>query len=304
MLDADAQAARAVRRPGALNRRVRAVEREPEKRRACPAARELLDPDVRRPEKRHDPARDRGEALGRFPFVGHRRKPMWAPPQRAIRSLFTRSNEAAAGCRFRRIPFVQWVRGRRGAGANVRRRKVHVGRLEVEQLFGRPQGLRRPCPAASAAALAGGGTAVDEFANHQGTPLPEPVQVEALPVEEEDPVEPAPPAAELPPTESAPTPEPAPAPAPEPGPPPPDPANEFAPGASATPTASGPSAPAQAPTERVGGEFTSSAGGGARGGGSRGESAPSSVSISPRAGRTARPTAGGAARSPPGRRRA
>ena len=30
--------------------------------------------------------------------------------------------------------------------------------------------------AASAAALAGGGTAIDEFANHQGPPLPEPVQ--------------------------------------------------------------------------------------------------------------------------------
>src|SRR5215207_3869136 len=85
--------------------------------------------------------------------------------------------------------------------------------------------------AASAAALAGGGTAVDRFANHQGPPLPEPVQrVEAGPVKEEEPVEPAPPpAAEEVPTEPAPAPEPATAPSPEP-PPPPDPATEFAPG--------------------------------------------------------------------------
>jgi len=83
--------------------------------------------------------------------------------------------------------------------------------------------------AASAAALAGGGTAIDEFANHQGPPLPEPVQrVEAGPVKEEEPVEPAPPpAAEEVPTEPAPAPEPATAPSPEP--PPPDPATEFAP---------------------------------------------------------------------------
>jgi hypothetical protein len=58
--------------------------------------------------------------------------------------------------------------------------------------------------AASAAALAGGGTAIDEFANHQGPPLPAPVQrAEAEPVKEEIPVEaPAPPAAEAQPTET------------------------------------------------------------------------------------------------------
>jgi RNA polymerase sigma factor (sigma-70 family) len=83
--------------------------------------------------------------------------------------------------------------------------------------------------AASAAALAGGGTALDEFANHQGPPLPEPVQqVEAQPIKEEAPVEPAPaPSSEAPPADVPPAPEPAAAPTPEP---PPDPATEFAPG--------------------------------------------------------------------------
>src|SRR5215218_5516095 len=63
--------------------------------------------------------------------------------------------------------------------------------------------------AASAAALAGGGTAIDEFANHHGPPLPEPVQqVEAQPVKEEVPLEPTPPPAnETPPTDSAPVPD-------------------------------------------------------------------------------------------------
>ena len=125
--------------------------------------------------------------------------------------------------------------------------------------------------AASAAALAGGGTAIDEFANHQGPPLPEPVQqVEAQPVKEESPVEPTlQPSAEAPPTDPAPAPDP---PAPAPAPPPPDPANEFAPGASAMPAASEPSAPASAPAQpAAGGEFKSSAGAGV---GSSGEFAP------------------------------
>jgi hypothetical protein len=90
--------------------------------------------------------------------------------------------------------------------------------------------------AASAAALAGGGTAIDEFANHQGPLRPEPVQqVEAEPVKEESAVEPAPPepSAEAPSPEPAPAPAPAPPPTPEPPPPPPDPAAEFAPGGAA-----------------------------------------------------------------------
>ena len=95
--------------------------------------------------------------------------------------------------------------------------------------------------AASAAALAGGGTAIDEFANHQGPPRPEPVQqLEAAPVKEEVAVEPAPaPPSEAPPADIAPEPAPAPVPPPaaEPVPPPPDPAAEFAPGGGAPPPA-------------------------------------------------------------------
>jgi len=98
--------------------------------------------------------------------------------------------------------------------------------------------------AASAAALAGGGTAIDQFANHQGPPLPEPVQqVEAAPVKDETAVEPAPAPVEAPPADAAPGPPPAPPPPPAPEPPPPDPAAEFAPGGAA-------SEPAPAPPEQ------------------------------------------------------
>ena len=87
--------------------------------------------------------------------------------------------------------------------------------------------------AASAAALAGGGTAIDEFANHRGPPRPATAQqVEAQPVKDEPAVEPAPPA-EAPPADVAPEPTPVAEPVPEPAPPPPDPAAEFAPGAAA-----------------------------------------------------------------------
>src|SRR5215211_7042720 len=118
--------------------------------------------------------------------------------------------------------------------------------------------------AASAAALAGGGTAIDEFANHQGPPLPEPVQrVKAGPVKEEEPVEPAPPpAAEEVPTEPAPAPEPATAPSPEP-PPPPDPATEFAPsGGSPEPAPPPPPQPQAAGSFSPGGAGTGFAGAG------------------------------------------
>ena len=117
--------------------------------------------------------------------------------------------------------------------------------------------------AASAAALAGGGTAVDQFAGHQGPPQPAPAadQVEAKPVKEEVPVEPPPQApdpvavpAPPPVTDPAPAPPaapaPAPAPPPPPPPPPPDPANEFAPGGTgATAAAPATSAAATAPTQ-------------------------------------------------------
>lgn len=127
-------------------------------------------------------------------------------------------------------------------------------------------GQKLAAVAASAAALAGGGTAIDELANHQGPPLPEPVQqVEAQPVKDEAPVEPAPPPAnEAPPTEPAP--EPAGPPAPEaPPPPPPDPATEFAPG--------GAQEPDQAPPpQQQGADTFSPASTGGSGGGSSGAS--------------------------------
>jgi anti-sigma factor RsiW len=110
--------------------------------------------------------------------------------------------------------------------------------------------------AASAAALAGGGTAVDQFAGHQGPPQPPPAeQVEANPVKEEAPVEPPPAAPDplaVPGPPAAPEPAPVePAPAqpvapepPPPPPPPPDPANEFAPGGTSAATTSASAAPA------------------------------------------------------------
>jgi RNA polymerase sigma factor (sigma-70 family) len=112
--------------------------------------------------------------------------------------------------------------------------------------------------AASAAALAGGGTAVDQFANHHGPPSRAPAErVEAKPVKEEvrgAASRPASqPVADQPaPTEQAPT-EPALAPAPTvepepPPPPPPDPASEFAPAGPAPAAATEPAAPpAQSP---------------------------------------------------------
>jgi len=104
--------------------------------------------------------------------------------------------------------------------------------------------------AASAAALAGGGTAVDQLANHRGpprhaatarqaqTPAPGEQQPTAPP-----PTSPPPSTPEQPATADQATP-PAPAPAPPP-PPPPDPANEFEAGA-APPTAAAAATPAAA----------------------------------------------------------
>ena len=127
--------------------------------------------------------------------------------------------------------------------------------------------------AASAAALAGGGSAIDEFANHQGPPLPEPVQrVEAQPVKEESRVEPTPPpSTEGPPTEPAPAPEPTTPPSPEPPPPPPDPATEFAPTGAAPEQASAPP-----PQQHQAAGIVSPAGAGGGGGsaGGSGEFAP------------------------------
>ncbi|HMJ96462.1 MAG TPA: zf-HC2 domain-containing protein, partial [Thermoleophilaceae bacterium] len=129
-------------------------------------------------------------------------------------------------------------------------------------------GQKLAAVAASAAALAGGGTAIDEFANHQGPPRPAAVQrVEAQPVKDETAVEPgAAPPSEAP-AEVTPNPEPAPPPTPEP-PPPPDPAAEFAPGGAAP-------EPAAAPPPSQPGSFAP-AGNGPTGGsaGGSGEFAP------------------------------
>jgi RNA polymerase sigma factor (sigma-70 family) len=85
--------------------------------------------------------------------------------------------------------------------------------------------------AASAAALAGGGVAVDEFANHHVRPEPAQAEAPAPRASEPEQPEPAPPPSPIPTEEPAQDvvardPEP---PAPPPPPPPPDPATEFEP---------------------------------------------------------------------------
>ena len=126
--------------------------------------------------------------------------------------------------------------------------------------------------AASAAALAGGGTAVDHFARREPPrPSPAPQTVEAKPVKEETPVAPAPepaPVAEQPAPAPAPALEPAPAPPPAP-PPPPDPANEFAPTPAAAP-APAPQPTAPAPAAPAANGFSPAAGGASVGRGGAG----------------------------------
>jgi RNA polymerase sigma factor (sigma-70 family) len=126
--------------------------------------------------------------------------------------------------------------------------------------------------AASAAALAGGGTAVDRFSDHQRPPPAPAQQVEAEPVRQETAAEPAPvPTGELPPADATPEAAPAPAPVPEPAPPPPDPATEFGPsGATPEPDSAAP------PQQHQGGSIVPTAGteGGGSSGGGGGEFAP------------------------------
>jgi len=115
--------------------------------------------------------------------------------------------------------------------------------------------------AASAAALAGGGTAVDQLANHHGPPAraahaveQSDTQAEARPAPTPAPEQTTPASDQSAPaqptsTEPTPAPAPAPTPAPEPQqPPPPNPATEFGPGtaavASAAATQAQPAAPA------------------------------------------------------------
>jgi RNA polymerase sigma factor (sigma-70 family) len=130
--------------------------------------------------------------------------------------------------------------------------------------------------AASAAALAGGGAAIDQFGNRHAAPrAAQEVDERARePVRAEPPVE-TPPASSEPaaPPEPAPPPPPQPTPAaepaPPPAPPPPDPAREFAP-LPATP------APASAvpPPPPSGGGFAPSGGSGGTSGGGSDEFAP------------------------------
>jgi len=121
--------------------------------------------------------------------------------------------------------------------------------------------------AASAAALAGGGTAIDELANHRHPTRAAQSEEPAKPPADEAPAEPAPPA--LPPAPvpeeqpvAVPAPTPAPAPEPEPAPPPPDPANEFDPtGAAESSSAPPPSTPPpQEPTFGPAGDGDSGSG--------------------------------------------
>ena len=132
--------------------------------------------------------------------------------------------------------------------------------------------------AASAAALAGGGTAVDHLARHGGPPTPvEERRVEGKPVKDEVPVEvaPKPPPNQAPPATPAPDPAPPPQsdPPAAPQPPPPAPANEFDPAAAGAPAR----APAPAPAPPEPGPSATPAGGLAPtggGGGGAGEFSP------------------------------
>jgi RNA polymerase sigma factor (sigma-70 family) len=135
-------------------------------------------------------------------------------------------------------------------------------------------GQKAAAVAASAAALAGGGTAIDELSDHrQPARAAQSEERVKEPAAEESP-EPAPPA--LPPPApqqeqpaAAPDTAPAPAPAPEPAPPPPDPANEFDP--TGTSSSALPSSP---PQQQEAGFGPAGGGGGGSPGGAGAEFAP------------------------------
>ena len=145
-------------------------------------------------------------------------------------------------------------------------------------------GQKLAAVAASAAALAGGGTALDEFANHDRAARAAQVAQEGSPEPPADqpkdpsvPVPTAPPAAIAPEPPSEPPAEPPPPAEPEPAPPPPSPANEFDPTGAPAPT-SGPASAEEAapasPAAGPGGRSTAGAGPGGGGSGSGGEFAP------------------------------
>ena len=145
-------------------------------------------------------------------------------------------------------------------------------------------GQKLAAVAASAAALAGGGTALDEFANHDRAARAAQVAQEQSPEPPADPPEDpsvpvptAPPAATVTEPPSEPPTEPPPPAEPEPAPPPPSPANEFDPTGAPAPTsapASAEEAPPASPAAGPGGRSTGGAGASGGGSGSGGEFAP------------------------------
>ena len=208
---------------------------------------------VRHPARRRVLAL-RAAAVGAGRRRGERRGPRAAAPAHADLPELPRG---AA-----RVPGAARPRGeRRAAAALARRRRRRPLRNLLESLIGATQhktaamgerahtaaelaaGQKVAAVAATAAALAGGGTALDEFANHDRAARA--AQLAQEPAGEKQPGAEAPtdpsvpvavpplPPAEPPATEPAPTP--APAPEPQPAPPPPDPANEFTPTGSAAP---------------------------------------------------------------------
>jgi hypothetical protein len=138
-------------------------------------------------------------------------------------------------------------------------------------------GQKLAAVAASAAALAGGGTAIDQLANHRGPPQPAQVRNEQAHAPDAQPraPTPAPPPPDQSPAAGPELPEggaSAP-PAPKPSPPPPDPATEFAPTGSAQASSGSPPAP---PPQRAGIDFAGGGGSGGEGssGAGSGEFAP------------------------------
>ena len=170
------------------------------------------------------------------------------------------------------VPPAALVVRRRRATAHLVESMVGLGDRGWATAAELATGQKIAAVAASAAALAGGGTAIDEFANHQGPPLPEPGAAGGGSAGQggNRGGAHASPAAEAPPADAAPAPS---------RPPTRTRAGTTATGsrqrvrtwAGAAPAASEPSAPASAPAQPAGGEFTSSAGGG---GGGSGEFAP------------------------------
>ena len=138
-------------------------------------------------------------------------------------------------------------------------------------------GQKAAAVAASAAALAGGGTALDELAGHRHPARAAQSEELAREPADDPPADPAPPVlapTPAPEEQAAPTPDPAlppAAPEPEPAPPPPDPANEFDPTGAPQPSSAPPPSP---PPQQEAGFGRAGGDGGGSAGGSGGEFAP------------------------------